>query len=84
MSLIVSSRTWIALPALPEVRSNHGCGVVRRSDGNPVLVIFGGSRMRGTAAPAFPVTSILFLDLSNVAQGWYADDQIWLGNQVTI
>ncbi len=74
----------MSLPALPEVRGNHGCGLVRQSGGNPVLLVFGGSKIRGTAAATFPVTSILFLDLSNVAKGWYANDQIWLGDQVSM
>jgi hypothetical protein len=80
-NIISFFRTWMDLPRLPVARANHGCGTFPRN-GNLSLVIFGG------ADQPFPdldvdsyIDNILFLDLANLAKGWYTITGMWLGGR---
>lgn len=66
-----SSRSWNALPALPEPRSSHDVAVIGRT-----LYVVGGWTLDGsmTKAQGWPRTT-LALDLENVSAGWTSTPQ---------
>ncbi len=62
---LFQNRKWEVLPALPMARANHGCGSIEIANSKHLLV-FGGRSTANTLVD----TSILFLNLNNVNEGW--------------